>query len=324
MEETSKPKKIVVKAQSDEDYNDEHFMQEEVIHRDYATTGATSTDPDAEIVAPLEQVGYNPEDFNFDDAEEIEITDEGHVKDDEEEQELESSKNEGLSNEQILLNKKVQKKIAESQSKTITQMYCFILLAAVKFVCKVDEDKILTADARGELNANQLIANLPLIQHIKNGNTYVAALDIDDDAKESIREALEIYMTAMNIQTSPGMNLAIAMITPAITLFMDGLQHKKTMKNLIKISKETFQVVQEQNNTLKSAYQTNLAELNNAQKTSEALKKENDDLRLKHEAEQLRSKNSDENNKVESITTNESIAATKKKIRQPAKKEVVS
>jgi hypothetical protein len=250
-------KKIPVEYGEDEKLSEDHFLTEEMIHREYAETGSTVKGLDKKEV-DIDRVSYDPNDFNFEDETEIEVREnkvaEGDDDDDEGFDDIPGDKSDknDLSPEEVALNKKIQNKLAKSQSKTITELYCFILLTAVKFTCKIDESKIYSREAAGQLSANRIIGNLPLIQHIKNSNAQIDELDIDDDTKEAIMEAMEIYLTSLNIQTSPGMNLLIAMGTPALTLFMQGFHMKREMNNLIKASvqnhvpqKQAIEIIQE-------------------------------------------------------------------------------
>jgi hypothetical protein len=299
----------IIKAETDDNYNDDQFLKNDVIERNYAKTGNITKQQEVEPDKEIQRVGYDDSDFEFTDEEEFQVDENGRAVNNEDE-DLEIDDN--RSSEQISLDKKVQAKIAKSQSKTITDMYCFILLAAVKHFSKFDENKVLEMDARGELSASQVIAGLPLIQHIKNGNEYVKRLEIDEESRDSIQEALEIYMIAMNIKTSPGLNLAMAMATPAIGLFMEGMSQKKEMKNLVSIALETQQIYIAQNQQLIEEKEfanqkatTLETELENARMIAEAQEKELADFRKKAQAMQTKT--------VPSKTAKNNLVASKEK-----------
>ena len=239
--------------EADDDF-DQEILSNNVIDRDYAKTGNILGDN-----APVETQKPQIERVNFDFSrlsnEEIEVEEEvidedGDLLENHTETQIEH--NDGLDPEQVALNKKVQNKIAKSQSKNIINVYCFILIQSIRWSTTINEEKLYAAESRNEIDLSAVIGNLPLIQHIKNGNEAIRNIVVDEDSREAMQEALEIYMTSMNIQTSPGVNLAIAMGTPAITLFMDAFQQKRSMKTLISAQMETHALAVKKNKALEN------------------------------------------------------------------------
>jgi len=249
MENNNRPPKVIVA--DTETYNDPNFLTQDIIERDYAESGnLIGKNPNALEVDPANTI--HSVEFDWDqhqvDTQEMQLEFDSHGRStDAEEDVAVIDRDSNLSSEQISLNKTVQKKIAKSQSKNITNAYCFIVLACVKFFCTIDEGKVNIMEARGELDANKIIRDLPLIQHIRNGNEYVRRMEIDEDAREAIQEALEIFLQAKNIQTSPEVNLLIAMATPVFHLASDAYRQKSEMNSLIRYAKEMNQTIAQNN-----------------------------------------------------------------------------
>lgn len=240
--------------------NEDALLDQNIKDRSYAKEGSSFSA--TKIDEPkIERVPFSMDDFNMDEDELEEERDEnGRLLDDEDELTRTATEKE-LPDDEVALNKSVQRKIAKSQAKNITNFYLMFLMMAIRWICKTDENKIYIAEAQGKLSANQLIAGHPLITHIRNANEIVDELEVDEDAREAIEEAMEIYLTSMNIQTSPGANLAIAMGVPAVTMFMEGMKQKRNIKGLItaasNLHQESVVVNQQLQSEIQSQSQTN-------------------------------------------------------------------
>lgn len=212
------------------------LLEEETVSREYARTGSPIKTDSKEVEQPV----IDRVEFNFDQFEQLAETQaaaaQAAAEDEDEEDASEISQtehNDGLDPSEVALNKKVQAKIAKSQSKNIVGMYVMLLRAIWKWIGKVDEQKLTMMHAKRQIDINAIIQNHPLIYHIKQMNEDVDSWEIDEDQEEAIEEALEIYMVSKNIQTSPGMNLAMAMGVPAVEMIGRALSHKKSIKTLI-------------------------------------------------------------------------------------------
>lgn len=240
--------------------NEDALLDQNIKDRSYAKEGSSFSA--TKIDEPkIERVPLSMDDFNMDEAELEEERDEnGRLLVDEDELTRTATEKE-LPDDEVALNKSVQRKIAKSQAKNITNFYLMFLMMAIRWICKTDENKIYIAEAQGKLSANQLIAGHPLITHIRNANEIVDEIEVDEDAREAIEEAMEIYLTSMNIQTSPGANLAIAMGVPAVTMFMEGMKQKRNIKGLItaasNLHQESVVVNQQLQSEIQSQSQTN-------------------------------------------------------------------
>lgn len=237
--------------EAEEDFDTE-ILNENVIDREYAKSGGIGIAQNNEKTQ-VDRVQFDYSQINLNDIEEESdevINEEGELIEGLEE--TQTMHNEGLSPEEVALNKKVQNKIAKSQSKNIINVYCFLLVQSIRWSCTINEEKLYASESRNEIDLSVMIGNLPLIQHIKNGNEAIRNIIVDEDSREAMQEALEIYMTSMNIQTSPGVNLAIALGTPAVTLFMDAFQQKRSMKTLIQASMETHALAVKKNAALQN------------------------------------------------------------------------
>lgn len=240
--------------------NEDALLDQNIKDRTYAKEGSSFSAPKVDE-PKIERVPFSMDDFNMDEAILEEERDEnGRLLDDEDELTRTATEKE-LPDDEVALNKSVQRKIAKSQAKNITNFYLMFLMMAIRWICKTDENKIYIAEAQGKLSANQLIAGHPLITHIRNANEIVDELEVDEDAREAIEEAMEIYLTSMNIQTSPGANLAIAMGVPAVTMFMEGMKQKRNIKGLItaasNLHQESVVVNQQLQSEIQSQSQTN-------------------------------------------------------------------
>lgn len=174
--------------------NEDALLDQNIKDRSYAKEGSSFSS--TKIDEPkIERVPFSMDDFNMDEAELEEERDEnGRLLDDEDELTRTATEKE-LPDDEVALNKSVQRKIAKSQAKNITNFYLMFLMMAIRWICKTDENKIYIAEAQGKLSANQLIAGHPLITHIRNANEIVDELEVDEDAREAIEEAMEIYLT---------------------------------------------------------------------------------------------------------------------------------
>jgi hypothetical protein len=216
------------------------ILEEETVDREYAKTGSpiqSTEKKDSEI----ERVDFDYSQFNQ--------INHSETEEDEDVEEMEQSQtdfNGDLDPEEVKLNKKVQAKIAKSQSKNIVGFYVMLLRACWKWLGKTDENKLQVMHIRNEIDINKIINNHPLIYHIKQMNNEVDEWEMDEDQIEAIEEALEIFMISKNIQTSPGVNLAIAMGVPAIEMIGRALNQKRQMKNLISAVSELHQKEQKQ------------------------------------------------------------------------------
>lgn len=210
------------------------LLEEETVAREYALTGSPIKSETPEVPKKvIERVEFNFDQFDqLEDSKNIE-----EEEDDEEEfdnsEASQTEHNDGLDPAEVALNKKVQAKIAKSQSKNIVGMYVMLLRACWKWLGKVDEQKLTMMHAKRQIDINAIIQDHPLIYHIKQMNSEVDDWEIDEDQEEAIVEALEIYMVSKNIQTSPGMNLAMAMGVPAVEMIGRAMSHKKSIKTLI-------------------------------------------------------------------------------------------
>lgn len=233
------PTQVVAKKTVPNNYadNDSSILQEEVIDRSYAQSGTPiKLDP---ANAPTEEV-IERVDFDTSNFQDMVIAQEKE-SDDEDDAEPTSLKNENLSDEEIKLNKSVQRKIAKSQSKNIVNIYCFLVLGAIKWYGVYDEDKAYKLAQSGDLSLTQKFADLSLIEHINNHNEHVRNLTIDEDFREAMQDALEIWMISKDIKTSPELNLAMAFLTPVIQLFMEASAQKRSIKKLVTLAMDTHQ-----------------------------------------------------------------------------------
>lgn len=213
---------------------DKPVLSEETVSRDYAKSGSPIKATETEEPQPvIDRVSFDLSKFDeMAKAKQVAILDE----DDEDDEDVEISQtdhNADLDKDEVALNKKVQAKIAKSQSKNIVGMYIMLLRAAWKWVGKVDEQKLNVMHSKGQIDINLMIASHPLIYHIKKHNSDIDEWEIDEDQEEAIVEALEIYMISKNIQTSPGMNLAMAMGVPLVEMIGRAISQKRDMKALI-------------------------------------------------------------------------------------------
>lgn len=216
------------------------ILSEDTPDREYAQTGSPIK-IEKETV-PIERVEFDYSKFDT-------IAQQTAMEDDyeEEEEDLTSEKSQTQHNreledpDEIALNKKVQAKIAKSQAKNVVGVYVMLLRAAWKWLGKYSEDKLTAMHIRGEIDMNFVIQQHPLIQHIKQLNSEVDEWDLDEDQVEVIEEAMEIYMVSKNIQTSPGMNLGLAMTVPAIEMLGRAFAQKRRVKSLISSVAEIHQ-----------------------------------------------------------------------------------
>lgn len=203
------------------------------IGREYAKTGSPINESDSPEVekTPIDRVEFDYS--QFDKLSDESIEDDEDDEDDSFREKTMTEHNSELDSDEVTLNKKVQADIAKSQAKNIVGMYIMLLRACWKWIAKIDESKINMLHAKGQLDINTIISNHPLIYHIKNMNSEVDEWDIDEDQEDAIIDALKIYMVSKNIQTSPGMNLAMAMGVPAVEMIGRAISHKKSINTLI-------------------------------------------------------------------------------------------
>jgi hypothetical protein len=246
------------------------ILAENTPNRGYATTGS----PIQEEEAQAEKETIERVEFDYDSAFETMHNKEEDDDDDDDSGEVtQTQHNAGLDDDEVKLNKKVQAKIAKSQSQNIVGFYVMILRACWRWLGKYDEQKLNVMHIRGEIDIHKTINNHPLIYHIKQLNAEVDEWEIDEDQQEAIQEALEIYMISKNIQTSPGMNLAMAMGVPAIEMLGRAIGQKRQINNLIASVSEMHQAEKKKQTIL--------------QRNAEA---EQNSLRMQLEQEQARNK----------------------------------
>ncbi len=217
-------------------------LTEDTPGREYAITGSPiKTDPiQGEEKPTIDRVEFDFSQFenNIETSYLEEEEDQGNAKG--EQSQTDYNKELGDPDE-VALNKKVQAKLAKGQAKNIAGIYVMILKAAWKWIGKYREDKLQIMHIRGEIDINIIIREHPFIQHIREMNNEVDEWELDGDAIEAIVDALEIYLISQNIQTSPGMNLAMAMGVPAIEMLAKAWGHKREMKSLVQAVSEMHQ-----------------------------------------------------------------------------------
>lgn len=208
-------------------------LQEDTPQRDYALSGSpVKTEKPADTVE-IERVEFDYSQFDqqIQSAAIDEEEDNNEIGSGEQTQ---TQYNADLDDpDEVALNKKVQAKLAKSQAKNIAGIYLMILKAAWRWLGKYREDKLHIMHIRGEIDVNIIIRDHPFIETIRNMNAEVDEWELDSDSIEAIVDALEIYLVSQNIQTSPGMNLAMAMGVPAIEMLSKAWANKREIKSMV-------------------------------------------------------------------------------------------